>query len=121
MFERCHHNFLILLATPLQLARQFHQVGERFYQAIWGRQLQEMLLDVPDGGDLKYIPQTSVDELGLRDLGYNERCLLVRHEFISALDHLTSMSSNDRSGGVVVTGQPGIGMHCILSPRSHRH
>jgi len=80
-----------------------------------------MLLDVPDGSDLKYMPETLVNELGLRDLGYNERCLLIRHEFIFAFNRLTLLSPDDTRGGVVVTGQPGIGTHCILSPRSHWH
>jgi len=55
-----------------------------------------------------------VNELGLKDLGYNEKILLVRHEDISAFNYLTSMSLNDGSGGVIVTGQPGIGANSLL-------
>ena len=97
------------LATPLPPAGGFHQVGERLHQMIWGRDLGEMLLDVPKCGDLRYMPETQVNELGLRHLGYNEKVLLVRHEYLSAFDNLTSISLNDGSGGVIVTGQPGIG------------
>ena len=121
MFKRCHHNSLILVATPPELARPFHQVGEKLYRVIWGKQLQEMLLDVPDGSDLKYMPQTWVNELGLRDLGYNEQFLLICREFIFAFDSLTLLSPDNTRGGVVVTGQPGIGTHCILSPCLHWH
>ena len=75
---------------------------------MWGRDL-EVLLEMADCGGLKYIPEIQVNELGLQVLGYSEKVLLVRQEYISAFDHLTSMSLNDRSGGVIVTGQPGIG------------
>jgi len=102
------------LATPLQLAERFYQVGERLHRVMWGRDLEDMLLDVPDCGGLRYIPGTQVNKLGLQDLGYNEKVLLVRHEYISAFDQLTSMSLNDRSGGVIVTGQPGIGANSLL-------
>lgn len=83
-------------------------MGERLHQVMWGRDL-EVLLEMADCGGLKYIPEIQVNELGLQVLGYSEKVLLVRQEYISAFDHLTSMSLNDRSGGVIVTGQPGIG------------
>ena len=102
------------LATPLQPAGRFHQVGEQLHRVIWGRDLGEMLLDVPDCGGLRHIPETQMGKLGLQDLGYSEKVLLVRHEYISAFNHLTSMSSNDRSGGVIVTGQRGIGADSLL-------
>ena len=73
-----------------------------------------MLLDVPNGRGLKYIPEIQVNEPRLPDLGYNEKVLLVRQEYISAFDQLTSMSLNDISGGVIVTGQPGIGANSLL-------
>jgi len=81
---------------------------------MWGRDLDGMLLDVPNGRGLRYIPETQVNEPGLPDLGYNEKVLLVRQEYISAFDQLTSMSLNDISGGVIVTGQPGIGANSLL-------
>ena len=102
------------LATPLQLAGRFHQVGGRLHQVMWGRDLKEMLLDVPDCGGLRYIPETQVNKLGLRDLGYGEKALLIRQEYTAALHQLTSMSLNDTSGGVIVTGQPGIGADSLL-------
>ena len=102
------------LATPLQLAGRFHQVGGRLHQVMWGRDLKEMLLDVPDCGGLRYIPEIQVNKLGLRDLGYGEKALLIRQEYTAALHQLTSMSLNDTSGGVIVTGQPGIGADSLL-------
>jgi len=106
--------FSFCLAIPLQLAEQFHQVGKQFHQVIWGRDFGEMLMEVPNCEGLRYIPETQVNELGLQDLGYNEKALLICHRYISAFDHLTSISLNDRSGGVVVTGQPGIGANSLL-------
>jgi len=102
------------LVTPRLLAERFHQVGERLYQVMWGRELEGMLLDMANCGGLRYIPETQVNELGLQDLGYNKKVLLIRHGYISAFDRLTSMSLNDRSGGVIVTGQPGIGANSLL-------
>jgi len=109
------------LATPLQLAEGFHQIGERLHQVIWGTDLGEMLLDVPKCRGFRYIPETQVNELGLQDLGYGEKVLLVRHEYISAFDHLTSISLNDRSGGVVVMGEPGIGAGSLLFTTTRSH
>jgi hypothetical protein len=80
----------------------------------WGRDFEEMLLDVPDCGNLRYIPEIQVNKLGLRHLGYGEKVLLQSHEYISAFDHLTSMSLNETTGGVIVTGQPGIGANTSL-------
>jgi hypothetical protein len=77
---------------------------------IWGRNFEEMLLDVPNCGGLKYIPETQVNELGLQWLGYSRYDLLIYNDYISAFNHLVSMSVNSTSGGVVVIGQPRIGM-----------
>ena len=102
------------LATPFQLAGPFLQVGKCLHQLTWGRNFEEMLLDLPDCGGLRYIPEIQVNKLGLRHLGYGEKVLLESHEYISAFDHLTSMSLNEATGGVIVTGQPGIGANSSL-------
>jgi len=105
---------LFCLVTPFLLAMQFHQVGEQLYQVMWGRDLKGMLLDIANCGGLRYILETQVNKLGIQDLGYNEKVLLVCHEYISAFNQLTSMSLNDRSRVVIVTGQPGIGANSLL-------
>ena len=105
------------LATPLHMAGKFHRVGEQLHRALWRTPstLEAMLLDVPGCQGLQYMSETQLNELGLRNMGYNERCLLIRHEYLSAFNDLTSISSNaDGSGGVVVTGQPGIGATSLL-------
>ena len=131
IFILCSGNVTIIisfcLATPLQLAGppggwfNFRQLGERLHQVIWGRGLGEMLMDVPECEGLKYIPETQVNELGLPDLGYDEKVLLVRHEYNSAFDQLTSMSLNDGSGGVVVMGESGIGAKSLLCITVYDH
>lgn len=72
-----------------------------------------MLLDVPAKGckGLKYLPNTKVDELQLHTLGYNEEVLLVREEYLIALGALGIKSGT--GGGMVITGQPGIGMEFL--------
>lgn len=54
-----------------------------------------------------------MDNLRLRSLGYLENVLLIRKEYIFALDDLKSKSL-DEGGGVVVTGKPRIGMDLLL-------
>ena len=76
---------------------------------MWGKNLEEMLLDVPDCEGLKYLPKAQVDHLQIGYLGYLEEVLLIRKEHIFAMNNLTSKSLR-KGGGVVVTGQPGIGM-----------
>ena len=80
---------------------------------MWGRPLNPRLKNISDGTGkiLKYVPATRIRDLELRHLGFPEDALLVRHEYISALEELTSRSSDEARGdGVYVTGHPGIGM-----------
>ena len=60
--------------------------------------------------NFKYLPATVVDELGLRELGFNASVLLVREEYHYTLDTLEGRQKN--SGGIVITGHPGIGTIC---------
>lgn len=80
---------------------------------MWRRPLDPRLKDFSDrtGKVLKYVPATHIRDLELRHLGFSEDALLIRHEYISALEELTSRSSHQARGdGVYVTGNPGIGM-----------
>jgi len=76
---------------------------------MWGKDLEEMLLDVPDCEGLKYLPKAQVDHLQIGVLGYPEEVLLIRKEYIFALNNLI-LKSLRAGGGVLVDGQPGIGM-----------
>ena len=88
------------------------------YNALWLKNLEKMLLDVPAKGckGLKYLPNTKVDELQLHTLGYNEEVLLVCEEYLIALGALGMKSGT--GGGMVITGQPGIGMEFFISNSS---
>jgi len=80
---------------------------------MWGRPLNPRLKEISDGAGkvLKYVPATHIRDLELRHLGFPEDALLIRHEYITALEQLTSRSSDEARGdGVYVTGHPGIGM-----------
>ena len=60
---------------------------------------------------LKYVLNTQIEQLRLDCLNYRESVLLVHKEYISAFVTLESCSlESSRDGGVVVVGQPGIGM-----------
>ena len=60
---------------------------------------------------MKYVSTERAKELRLGFMNYLGDALLVREEYHLALEELTSRASGKgRGGGVVVTGQPGIGM-----------
>ena len=84
-----------------------------YYKFWWGG-LDELVQPVPDC-DLKYLPEEHIDSLKLDHLSYNESVLLVREEYEVTFRYLQSCEENKRlqrrSAGMVVTGQPGIGMH----------
>ncbi|KAH8989830.1 hypothetical protein EDB92DRAFT_2088985 [Lactarius akahatsu] len=69
-----------------------------------------------DGTTWKYVPKTHIDSL--QELGYTESCgLLLRPEYDIALRTICKDQKTAKAcqcGGVVVTGQPGIGKTCFL-------
>ena len=84
------------------------------YYKFWLEGLDELLQPVP-GCNLKYLPEEQIDSLKLDHLSYNESVLLVREEYEVAFGYLQEKERlRRRSAGMVITGQPGIGMH--LSP-----
>jgi hypothetical protein len=88
-------------------------VVQELHNALWNKPWDTMLLDESDDSaeSFKYLPNEHIEKLQLVDLGYDESVLLVRAEYISAFYELQSRSSSPgRGGGIVVTGQPGIGM-----------
>jgi hypothetical protein len=87
--------------------------AEELYEKLWGKDLNIILREVSVGGTTwKYVPKETIDHLNMRRLDYLEECgLLIWQEYDLALatfDYEGAMNCN--CGGVVVTGQPGIGM-----------
>ena len=90
------------------------RAAETLYNKLWGKDLNVILEEISDNGTTwKYVPETHIGSLGMMVLGYPERCgLLVRPEYGAAFgmlkeDHKTAKEED--CGGVVVTGQLGIG------------
>ena len=82
------------------------------YFRFWGADLNVLLQPVPDC-DLKYL---GTDQIApLKSLFYPEDILLVREEYKTLYDDIWSYRNLPRVGGVVVSGQPGIGMHILLT------
>ena len=86
------------------------------YYKFWWEDLDELLQPVPDC-DLKYMPEEHINSLKLGHLSYNKSILLVRKEYEVAFTYFQSCEEKNRpqrmSAGMVVTGQPGIGMHLL--------
>ena len=74
---------------------------------MWKKALEERLQDVANCERYKYLPQ--VDTLRLRALGCRADVILLRDEYLLTLDKLKEFRAKFGVGGVVVTGQPGIG------------
>jgi hypothetical protein len=91
------------------------------YDQFWGKDFDQVLQPVPNCGNSKYLAKQQIDSLGVRRLRYPEDVLLVREEYTVAYSALQLYKKEDasqllhtkRSGGVVVTGQPGIGMNLM--------
>lgn len=78
---------------------------------LWGKHINSVLDQVSDCPEL-YLSQTKVRDLQLSNLGYTEEALLVREEYITAVNLLEGPFRGFQ--GVVITGQPGIGMFTIV-------
>jgi len=92
--------------------RKFLEAANFVYHESWGKDLGTLLKPVPDYPKFKYLSEEKVNSLHLRDLGYPETALLVRTEYKLVYADLQARNNLTKSrgrGGVVVTGQPGIG------------
>ena len=101
---------------PLEIEghRRTLEAGYLVYYKFWWAGFDELLQPVL-GCNLKYLPEEHIDSLQLGHLSFNESVLLVREEYEVAFTYLQEKQRPCRkSAGMVVTGQPGIGMH--LSP-----
>lgn len=84
-----------------------HSAATRLHTAMWRQDLTSRLRDVDGCDGFKYLPATAVSDLGLQELGYGPFFMLVREEYRFIFDNLEGRQDN--SGGIVVTGHPGIG------------
>jgi hypothetical protein len=84
---------------------------------MWGKNnLEEKLANVDVYGDikLKYLPSTEVEHLKLRELGCTADAILIREDYVFAFEKLKGRQPN--VGGIVLTGQPGIGASLLTCP-----
>ncbi|KAH9011684.1 hypothetical protein EDB84DRAFT_1647058 [Lactarius hengduanensis] len=84
------------------------------YYKFWGKDLNTLLQPAWDS-NFQFLAKEQIDYLGLKaHFLYDGDVLLVRNEYKVAFPTLQTYKKNPRSGGVVVTGQPGIGKTCFL-------
>ncbi|KAH9077651.1 hypothetical protein EDB83DRAFT_2345111 [Lactarius deliciosus] len=110
------HIFVTFTKLPmgLELRRKTLRAAHRVYYKFWGEDLNNLLQPVPHS-NFQFLAKEQIDYLGLNaHFLYDEAVLLVRKEYKVAYPALRSYKTNLRSGGVVVTGQPGIGKTCFL-------
>lgn len=85
---------------------------QTLYRALWAKPLDPILQNAPaiaGAPALQHIPLSVLKELGLIPLmNFPEEVLLIREEYDTALNTFQDWSQKG-GGGVVVTGQPGIG------------
>jgi hypothetical protein len=93
------------------------QAAENLHEKLWGRNLNDKLKEISDGGRTwKYIPKEQIDSLQLGPLGYDEDVLLFREEYTATVESFDlEKARKQKLRGTVVTGQPGIGMVLLLS------
>lgn len=105
----------VAIIPPSPEVMEFVRVARKLHENVWGQDLNPNLRDVPGESTLKYLPNAYLDFLELKVLGYTEKCLLIRAEYYVALGGFNPQAAISRMcGGVVVTGQPGIGKSCFL-------
>ena len=78
--------------------------------------MDDIFQAVPGHNDYRYLTTKRIVDLGLKGLFYNVKVLLVRKGFQVAyknLEDYKAISSSSSIGGVVVTGQPGIGEYLL--------
>lgn len=83
------------------------------YLKFWGISLDDILQRVP-GSNLNYLPEDLINTLGLDELMYRDTFLLVRKENEATYREISRYKENPMSGGVI-TGQPGIDVHLLLT------
>ncbi|KAH9035816.1 hypothetical protein EDB84DRAFT_1577925 [Lactarius hengduanensis] len=93
------------------------RAAERLYDKLWGKDLSVILEEISDNGNTwKYVPKKHIDSLDMANLGFpDEHGLLVRPEYDVAWEDFDYDAARTKGqGGIVVTGQPGIGKTYFL-------
>ncbi len=100
---------------PFAEKRKLLEAANLLYYESWGEDLGTLLRPVPGYHNFNYLNKEKVNSLHLDAFYYPGTTLLVRAEYEAIYEELLAENiSCDGVGGVVVTGQPGIGM--CLSP-----
>ncbi|KAF8272909.1 hypothetical protein EI94DRAFT_104998 [Lactarius quietus] len=89
------------------------QVAHKIYGRLWGKELKSILMPVPHCGGYMYVSEEMIGTLGFVHIFYNAKVLLVREEYEISYKNLCDLKKCP-GGGVVVTGQSGIGKTCFL-------
>lgn len=111
------HAFVTLTNLPMELSglHLLYKAAHTLYHQVWGHKSDDIFEAVPGRGDYRYLTTQKIVDLGLKALSYKAKFLLVRKEFEIAHKELEGFNAPpNESGGVVVTGQPGIGKTCFL-------
>ncbi|KAI9446795.1 hypothetical protein H4582DRAFT_2070118 [Lactarius indigo] len=94
------------------------QAAEELHETLWGVDYNAILKEISDdqGTTWKYVPESFIESSGMCALGFPE-CggLLFRNEYEAAWENFhNDVAKASHCGGVVVTGQLGIGKSCFL-------
>jgi hypothetical protein len=100
---------MFLLGSVPSDALAVYDAAQKLHKIMWGNDLRSKLQDVEGIEGIKYLPPHEVDNLQLRKLGCNAEAILIRKEYYFTLNALNGRQNN--SGGIVITGHPGIGTH----------
>jgi hypothetical protein len=99
---------ILLVCSDPSDALIAYDVAQKLHKAMW-RQDIESRLQYDNG--FKYLPAKEVGHLQLRKLGCKTTAILIREEYTFTLNTLEERQKRGHTGGVVVTGHPGIGTH----------
>ena len=81
--------------------------------AMWQQDLESSLQDVDQCKGFKYLPVDMIKNLRLQHLRCYTKSILVRNEYHFTLETLMRYQNSGNSGGMVVTGHPGIGTNLL--------
>ena len=82
------------------------ETAKWLHSELWGKNFNSILEQVYDGLE-KYISEAMVIHLCLDKLGFHEKALLIREEYVTALNMLEGPFQH--FNGIIITGNPGIG------------
>lgn len=107
-------NLHVFISLPESGRTRLYDVAHNLYRDMWRQDLTTRLQDVDGCEGFKYLPATEVNGLRLRELGLNAKVMLLRGEYIVAFNAMEARRVNTGTGGIVVTGHPGIGKSVFI-------